>query len=389
MPDEIINSGGKGAELNQDAIERLRRRAFNPELRDLVDRVMGNEPESAGAVPALNDIDKLPEEELLLRMYRLLYMTKSIADNRGINTSFKPFGMKRDFLEAGALDSIAEYIKNRMNKLSFSAFAILSYSVPLRGYVPVIHNLDTYEAGNIIIGLRSGLFKKIFSSPDGIILDSGTIRDDPFLAKIFHAKGKSAGRIYFVMIERVTDELAGELAIAGEAPGAPFLPASICMIRMQEQESRPGARSITDILRKRLSLPFYLVDDTQSRGIVSGSFTGLSYPFYLLDYFFNVFLLRTEGIGLSIKLSGRAETRTAFLMKYLVSKLNHALRSDSAIIQILKNHLIILSHAGYVESIRHIIDAHNRLFDEKLSLMLFPATDFDDSIRIIQEIILK
>jgi hypothetical protein len=348
---------------------------------------MGRDHESAGGASYPGGIEAMPEDELLLRMHRLLYMTGSVIDDRGINTSFRPFDLKEDFIRDGNRDALVRQLITGMKNLAFPLFAILSYGVTHRGYVPVVHTLDGQTAENIVISIRSGLFKKIYSSPQGVIVEEKTIQDDPLLKKIFRAGGIRAARIYFTMVEHCTGGLAAELEVPGQTCAPPFLPSSVCMIFAGEQG--PDARDITDLLAKRLPLPLYLLDDNQSLGIVSRSFRGLSYPFNLLDYFFNVFLLRKENVGLSVRLSGRGGARTAFLMKYLISKLNHMLGPESAVIHILKNRLIILTRPECIEYIREIFDAHDSMFDEKMSLIEFHAADFDDSNSIIQKIILN
>jgi hypothetical protein len=381
--DEGTNARGQ----DQDAINRIRSRTFNPELRELAERVMGRDHESAGRASRPGGIKEMSEDELLLGMHRLLYMTGSVIDERGINTSFRPFDVKEDFIRDGSRDVLVRQLIAGMENLAFPLFAILSYSVPHRGYVPVIHTLDRQTSENIVISIRSGLFKKIYSSTQGVILEGETIQDEPLLGKIFLSGDKRAARIYFAMVEHCTGGLAAELEVPGLTCTPSILPSSICMIFTGEQDQ--DARRITDLLAKRLPLPLYLLDDNQSRGIVSKSFRGLSYPFHLLDYFFNVFLLRKENVGLSARLSGRGGARKAFLMKYLISKLNRMLGPESAVIHMLKNRLIILTRPECVGYIREILDAHDSMFDEKLSLIEFHAADFEDSNSIIQEIILN
>jgi hypothetical protein len=378
--DDGTNAGGP----DRDAINRTRSRTFNPELRELAERVMGRDHKPGGGVSS-GDIDKMSEDELLLELHRLLYMTGSVFDDRGINNSFRPFDFKEDFIRDGSRDALVRQFIAGMKDLAFTSFALLSYSVIQRGYVPAVHSLDRGIAENIAISMRSGLFKKIFSSPEGIIIDGKTLHDDFLLEKIFLSGETRAVRIFFVMTEHCTGGLATELAVPAPACVPSFLPSSICMIFVGEQGQ--DGRHITDLLARRMPLTLYLLDDNQSSRIVS-SFRRLAYPFHLLDYFFNVFLLRKDNVGLSVRLSGRGGTRKAFLMKYLISRLNRMLGPESAVVHILKNRLVILTRPECVEPVRKILDVHDSMFDEKMSLIEFYATDYDDSNSIIQKIIL-
>jgi hypothetical protein len=276
-----------------------------------------------------------------------------------------------------------------MYKLFFPAFAILSYSVSQKGYIPAVHNLGKYTVPNIVISLRSGLFKKILTSPDGVVIDSGSIKNDFFLKKIFETKDGECGTLYFVMLDFLLDELSGELTFPGQKAVTPFLPSPIYMVEIDEADGARGPAYVANSMKKRLSIPLFLMNESLSRNLAFMNFKGLSYPFYLLDYFFTVFLIRDDSVGMRIKLADSWDASTVFLMKYILSKLKHILSSDSAIIHILKNRLLILTKSDYIGPISEIIDTHNRLFQEQLDLLIFYTKDFDDSIRIIQEIILS
>jgi len=386
MPENAFNADGK---TGQNGINVVRNKTFNPEFRQLVNRVMGKEIDPGNNLSDINEIDDLSEEELLRRLYRLYYMNKSVIDNQEINVSFKPFDVTRGIIKAGASDALAGYIKNQIQKISYNAFAVLAYSVPLKGYIPIIHNLEHYAVENIVISIKSKLFNTIFSSSEGIIIDSGSIHDDFFLDKLFQVRDGKSWPLYFVMLSSLTSELERELAIPGRKIVSPFLPSAICMVEIRESDTPKEPRQITNILKRRLSVPLFLINNDLSQDLSLKSFKGLSNSFHLLDYFFTVFLIKKDNVGINIKLSRQSDSTTAFLMKYIISKLNYILPSDSAIIHILRNQLLILTKSVYIDPITNIVDSHNNLFDEKLKIYKFYPKDYDDSIKIIQEFILN
>ena len=77
-----------------------------------------------------------------------------------------------------------------------------------------------------------------------------------------------------------------------------------------------------------------------------------------------------------------------FLIKYIISKLSHRLLSDSAIVHIIKDRLIIMTHNDMVEQIQSLICDYNRLFNDQFTIIEFKSKDFEDSVDIIQKFIL-
>jgi hypothetical protein len=382
------NEFDSGANAEQNGINIVRNKTFNTEFRQLVNKVIGKDSETENRSADFSGIDDLPEEELLKRLYKLHYMSKSLIDNRDINVSFRPFELDREMIRDGVPDAMSGYLKSQFQKISYPSFAILTYRVPMKGYMPIVHNLERYAPENIVISLRSGFFRTIFGSPGGLIVKSSSIEDDLFLTKLFQAKDGHRKPLYFVMLNSVTDELERELAIPGIEATSPFFPAAICMIEIQESDAKNEALRITNILKKRLSFPFLFLNNKLSQDYSLRSFKGLTNAFHLLDYFFTIFIIRGEGVGFKIRFSGPRGTTASFLMKYMISKLNHVLSADSAIVHFFKNQLLILTKDSRVESIAGIVDSHNSLFDEKLSMTKFYAKDYDDSIQLIQDLIL-
>ncbi len=382
------NKFDAGVNTDQDSINIVRNKTFNPEFRDLVNRVIGREPGSGEDVVDFAKIDDMPEEELLKRLYQLHYLSKSLLNNRETNVSFKPFELEKDLVFSDNSDATSEYFRAQFQKTAYPFFAILSYRRPMKGYIPLIHNLECYDTENIVLSLRSGLFKKIFDTPEGLIIRSDTIADDFFLTKLFQTKNGPHKSLYFVMLSSVTEELEKELCSPGVNVIPPFLPSAICMVEIEEAEAHQDVSRITNVLRKRLSLPFLLLSNRLSRDYSLTNFRGLTNAFHLLDYFFSVFIIRGEGVGVNIRFSGPRGPAASFLMKYIISKLNHMLSSDSAIVHFFKNQVLVFTKSSSIDAIAAIVDSHNSLFDEKLSMLKFYAKDYDDSIQMIQDLIL-
>lgn len=368
----------------------LRDRTFNTELKQLVDRVRDNEPPSAVSDGEPEDLDLLSEDELRLRLYRLFYRARVLHDNREMNVSFNPFGFIENKAGASIHDSISDYIVDRMNRLSLSPFALLSYNIIEKGYIPSLHNLERHNVENIVIGLRDRLFKAILESGDGIILEADAQRDDPFLEKIFNLKdGEDPRALYLVMISTLASDVARELLEPGQEEIIPFLPSAILMIEMPPQTEPYNKGSIFSTLRKKLALPLFLLNDSISLVFTSESYEDMDYSYHVLDYLFTIFLLHHDRIGISIKSKSKDNTSRTFLMKYIISQLSYKLHADSVLVHIIKGHLIILTRESFVGMIQSLIDEYNELFKDQFVVVEFRPSEFSDSLEIIQKIVLN
>jgi hypothetical protein len=366
----------------------LREKTFNSDLRHLVDRIKDNEPISADGEISQEDIDSLSEEELLLRLYRLYYRAVNIRDNRDINIAFNPFEIQEDASSSSIVEALNGHILHRMESLALSPFALLSFNIDQKVYMPTIHSLGRYHAQSIVIGLRDRLFKKIAANPEGVIIDAGEIEEDPFMSKIFSLKdGEGHGSLYFIMVSTIIAEVMKELPISGSDNLTPFLPSAIIMIELPDQPHAANISTITGTIKRRLALPYFLLNDYQSLVFSSDSYENLDYTYRVLDYLFTIFLLHGDRAGISIQSSAQKNESMTFLIKYVISKLSHKLHCDSVIVHIIKGRLVILTTDAFVGLVRDIIDEYNRLFNDQFSIVEFHAADFDDSLDIIQKII--
>ena len=210
------------------------------------------------------------------------------------------------------------------------------------------------------------------------------------MSKIFSLKQGEAHRpLYFILLSTITAEVMKELPVSGAENLSPFLPSAILMIELPDQTHPTAIAAITGILKRRLSLPYFLLNDYQSLVFSSESYEDLDYTYNVLDYLFTIFLLQKDRAGISIKSTAKKNDSMAFLIKYIISKLNHELYSDSAIVHIIKGRLIILTTEAFIDVIKEIINEYNRLFNDQFSVVGFYSADFEDSLYIIQKIILN
>lgn len=382
------NAADTFEEETRKQLNLLREKTFTPELKRLVDRVRENEP--IGADEPLEDAAApLDEEELQVRLARLYYQASNILDRRGINISFNPFDLKETLAAPNIRSSLVEYIIAQMAHLSLPSFALLSYGIENKGFVPIEHNLTLYRADNIIVSLHDNLFKRILAAADGLILGAAELAEDPYLAKIFSPKeGSTARPVYFIQLSALVSEVTRELLVSSTLDVSPFLPSSMLMIEMPARSEYAGADAITAAVRRKLSIPFFLLNDSLSLVFSSERYDDLDYTYRVLDYLFTIFLIQRDRAGLSISSAAAENPNMSFLIKYIISKLSHDLYADSAIVHILKNRLLILTRDDCITPIKEIIKGYNDLIKGQFNIVEFYPADFQYPLEIIQKIII-
>ncbi len=375
-------------EDTRNQLNLLRERTFNEELRQLVDRVRINEPSAEAYDGDDEDIDDLTEDELNLRLYRLYYRARMLHDNREMNVAFNPFEMP-DAAGSSIDGALNVYIQDRMARLNLSHFAIMSYNISEKGLVPSFQNLERYYVENLVIGLHDRLFKDIIESPDGVILDANDIQEDHFLEKIFNLKeGEEPRALFFVLLSYLVSDVVQELQGTDGTQVVPFLPSSILMIELPLQTSPYNKSAVFGTLRRKLALPFYLVADNRPLVFTARNYENIDFSYHVLDYLFTIFLQNPNRIGISIKVKSKESTSRTFIMKYIISQLGYKLRADSVLVHIIKGHIIILTKEEFLEIINSLIVEYNKLFNDQFSVVEFRPSEFEDSLEIIQKIVL-
>ena len=384
----LSDAAGSFEEETRNQLNLLRERTFNPELRRLVDRIRVNEP-TADRQQDIEDIGRMSDEELQLNLYRLFYRARTIRDNSEINTSFDPFAIMDEPSSADIKDLLAAHVASMMKHLSLSPFALLSYNITAKGYTPVVHDFTGDDVANFVISLRDNLFQNIHSARDGILVHPDELRGDHYLDKIFSLQGdRGAGSLYFIMLNNIIDEVARELAETGVGPFSSFLPSAMLMVLVGGDAGSVEAVDIARLLRERLSLPLFMLNDKNSVVFSLERYDDLSYIFDVLDYFFTLFLFKKDRVGVSLNIKSSTGTSLPFMVKYIISKLNKKLHSDSVIINVVKDRLIILTESAHLEIIRTIFKEYEKLYKDSFITYEFRASEFRDAHEVIQKIII-
>lgn len=371
------------------AVNIIRDKTFNPELRRLVERVRDNEPGGVHAPRELFNNQVIGDEEFDMELYRLYYRARTLRDNLNVNISFNPFDLQSHLSVTDITEAVFVHMAEEMKAISYPSFGILNYDIQRKGFAPVRHTLDRFDASNIIISLRDGIFLEMFGASEGIIVEESAIRQDNFLAKQFMpADGSEIRPLYFAALSSLGEMAGKELATEGMVFPLPFLPSAILMVELPKGEGRRDTAEIHTALRRKIAIHAFLLGDGGSSSRAPFICDNVAGTYGVLEYLFSVFLLKKDCVCLSVVSKGKGEPGTGYLFKFLVAKTKRMLSSDSAIIHLLKNRLIFLAPSASIVALRELLVEFNRLFEGRFIMKEFRPVDFSDPRDIIQLIVL-
>ncbi|HEY1406986.1 MAG TPA: hypothetical protein VF857_10285, partial [Spirochaetota bacterium] len=107
--------------FSEEELDRIRKKTFTRELRDLVDKVVfdaGGEP-----VPQGKTVPDYPDADQIRNLHSLFYRTINLDGHDSIYTGFNPFISRDDNIFEYAKD----YIRKSLLKIDVSEYAILFY----------------------------------------------------------------------------------------------------------------------------------------------------------------------------------------------------------------------------------------------------------------------
>lgn len=206
----------------------IRKRTFNPDLKDLVSRIITNEDKSSPEEDAGQET-ALDRSGLLFVMHKLFYRIKNITgDNidRSFDLNSYAASQKKDFSPDALLYQLFDAQKKPQGVRRAAAMRFVPGA---KAYLPYAAYPDSIVSGSLIIGLKDPLLQKILNSPAGVEITSQEAADNPFLSKTLDAFIPEGGRMFFLSMRFITSGLCAEAGLCGHE-NIPFVLAPIFAI---------------------------------------------------------------------------------------------------------------------------------------------------------------
>jgi len=339
-----------------EEVNFLREKTFTKELSTLVSRIFNNE--SGKDLPLENEeVLKISEKNRTLLEYeKLIYSIKHSKDPVGAYSFYNPFNLDIDVHDD--IDDMADYISAGMSQTGFKEFGIFKYLLKESAFRFNLGNFNDTMIENCFFGISDPIFKGGFPE-HGILLSSGNIASDPFLAKKFflQSHNESPDNSYYInrisnycknIFSSISDPKLTRLEILTSPLVAVSIPGRI---DLDESE-------IHSIISKNLSIPFsqYL-----SQNRIIPVMNDFSYDeSILLIEIFQKLSLNSALKWCIIRGEEFSSIENFFMFKYLLSKIRHKTGSNSLIIRVASNNIVMALVESDMDNVKNSLNEFNR-----------------------------
>ena len=377
LQDNLVGIGSKEI-TNNDAmignINKVRGRTFNKDLKNLIEKIGINESfieekEEKEEIEEIEEIeegtDEFSENELLKKIHTLFYKSINLTELNETNTHINPYLFELDsFSRDNSLDSPHVLsIHKDMCDLSYSNYAILSYNLEKKCFLPLVCNIEDLDKNNIVIDPFEELYSDIILNEHGVILDNHTIKSNIYLKKRFISEGGSNYVLYFVSLKNIIHNFFKEMKseIDGTILNLHFF--SILMIKIKINQGIDSAESVYKKITERLILPLLVMEKNILQNIKETDCKNLTKIFDLIEYYYHLFSSFNDSICLIIKCKSKINNENLFILKYLYSKLIKSLSFMTCISQIERDKIMIFTQKNKGGIIDQIISEFNLYCD--------------------------
>lgn len=327
-------------------LDAIRKRTFNPELKNLLTKITSHELTSDELTDEdLTEGNAVDEESLMQRFHELFYKTTNLLDLEDGIPSYNPYSLinkTRDYL--------CKDIRRQMNNVSMDDFAILSFDFDMGCYIPSMFNIPEMEKDSLVLDINGDIFQKIVNSNNGLVLDSKTINDNLFLKKTLDFSGIESGNkfLYFLSFKKVYYNFINELKINDLASNESSHLHSILMVLLDEKNVQKNDKVLFRKIKSVLHLQSHFYDRGSLNEIMNDEKKGLNRVLLLLDFFYSHSSKEMNKSVIIIKAIGNVEARSLLLLNYLYTKISAVLSGNTVVSFLNKDCIVIFTdNSGY------------------------------------------
>ena len=363
---EELTDYNKESEHNEFNINIIRQRTFNKELRELLAKIRSNESQRNDK--AIN-MDEISEEELIKRFHILFYRSVNLIGLSDINSNLNPYLLPNYFFK----DNLEQNILYEMQNLSLPEYAILSYNLEKKCYIPVYCYIDDIIEDNIAIDICEELYTQILDSKYGIILNYQSINNNIFLKKRFssNCQNDSQYLLYFVSFKNIFSNLLSEMNLIGIENIRNIHLSQILMIRIKDGMGENIVESIYNKIIDKLIIHFLLLEKRVFGQILKVDYENIYSLFNILEFFIRIFSKFYDGVGYIIKCKNYFKKENLFIFQYLLLKFKNTLSAKSIISQLANDKFLILTKESEGEIVEQIVKEFNNYNNNILRIKAF------------------
>lgn len=355
LPQEVRT----GADFeSDDDIERIRERTFTPEFVDLVSKVTAHS--RAGEM-----LDSLSGEALLERFHGLFYRSASLVGLDRANTSFNQFDLLEDYPQ----ESLEALIVNGMAAAGAPSFAVMSFDLSRRCFVPVIRRTGGLPDESLVFDIGEPLVKNAFQAKTGVVIDDGLVAGDEFIKKRFRPDKDGVSSWFLLVSVRslyldyaVTLRPAPDIDLNG-----------ISLLLLVEITSGPSSGEKSALFRKiqRLVMPqLVYYGRVLARRELIKSADDLERAYSLAEYCCCLYGTIYGNEVQAVRCVQADSPEVFFAFGFLYYRLYRHISRSSLVLRLTRDTMIVFTSPGDAVSIGECIDEFKRLYPGSLSVIL-------------------
>lgn len=318
----------------------LRSRTFNPELKDLINRIGDNE-----AAPARNRGKKDSSRVDIVRgMHSLFYKIKYSYELQESSSPAIPDGF--DFNREPDSESVAELVLSQILNMGFDSGAVLGYDFQKKGFSP----LSSKNTGSdIFVGIESKIYDRIINSNFGFIMTAEEIAEDQYTSKLF-STGKGISDTYFLNSSFAAEEIRNSFSL-----GSSFISDRLSPLLCVSAESlNISPEDLFEIIKKDTGVYFILMQKFLNSSIKKYAGKSFLDP-AMLDLFLRIYSTGDHQSVFNIGLTHNKSSEMIYMLIYLAEKIKFALSGKGIVLRFTPDTILVFSGDDFLYDLSGIM----------------------------------
>jgi hypothetical protein len=328
----------------QEALEKIRQKTFNDELRLLVDNITAQPSDSS-----VEDQSHISSMQLLKKFHTLFYKSIHLSHLKDINQKIDTALVYEDVSEKVISNKIDDYFENNGVK----EYALLFFSVEKKAYIPYLWKITSISREQCIIYPAEQLFHRILGSEQGLLLDKKAYRQDADFLHHFGDISFTTGNLYFLSLKHVIGHIYDTFTKQrSDSLDKILLP---LLIMRYDSDTIGDVTHWLHSMKQEAALLLYFFSIMREKNISDVPNWSPSYVNAVLDTFTQIHSHNPDSKVLIITHTNLIDYTSYLLMKYIYGKLKKIVSATSSVLFLEREKIILfLDKKNYTEIIDYL-----------------------------------
>jgi hypothetical protein len=340
--------------FNGNDIDRIRKKTFNDELKDLVEKVIPENKSNSNSdqLIACND-----STDLTKKINSLFYKVINLSGQDSIYTGFNPFIPNNENIFEYAI----KYIETSLSEIQVHEYSLLFYDHMYKSFTPDIFKIENYPKENVIIAPEDPIYNNIVDDPIGVLIEpSSEIRSK--ISKKHFINDFNNSTVFIISIQNLLNIFWSCCSLETPKLFSPsgLFPIFLAIFRNPEQFNHT---LLIRVLQKKLTFAFYIINNHLRKDLIPVEFRPPSYLCTLIDTLGRIYGHIDNMRCFIIKHKGKYTNYSYITMSYIERKLYSLCGPNSSTLFLEKNKLIIYVSPEDYSNINDYLNEASSIFD--------------------------